>query len=112
MPSITTNFPIRPNRRNLDPWTIWYLLQWLANSIFDPFQNKFQQGTATVVGGTTSIAVPGISIAGGVYQVSVVPLSDPGSRYWVSAKTSSQFTINLQSAPAGNVTFDWTAKGP
>jgi hypothetical protein len=44
------------------------------------------------------------------FNVSVVPLGDPGSRYWVSGKTASQFVINLQTTPAGSVTFDWYAK--
>ena len=106
-----TNFPQRP-RRGGDWWTVWYNLQWLANNVFDVFANKFQQGTATVAAGNTTVVVTGIVVVG-AYQVDLTPTSDPGAtiRYWVSGKTATQFTINLSAAAGGGgVSFDWMVK--
>jgi len=90
-------------------WTVWQNVRYLANQVLDPFINKFQQGTATITNPATTVTVVHtLGIAS--YQVQVVPLGDPVSRYWVSGKTSSQFVINLSAAPAGSMSFDWSIK--
>lgn len=104
-----TNFPQRP-RPTGSWWTVWYNLQWFANSIFDAFQNKFVQGVATVANGNTTVVVTH-NLNTPNYQVSLTPTNDPGARYWAAAKSSTQFTITL-SAAAGvsGATFDWVVK--
>jgi hypothetical protein len=79
---------------------------------FDKFQVKFQAGQATVAQSNTSIAVSLPSNPGAIYSVALTPTVDPGGRYWVTGKSSTGFTINLQTAaPVGGVSFDWSVKG-
>jgi hypothetical protein len=107
---LTTNFPIRPRQQG-SWWTVWQNLQWFANTIFDVFQNKFQQGVATVANGNTTVTVSGIAVGTSSYQVTLTPTADPGARYWVTGKTATQFVINLSAAAGvGGVPFDWKVK--
>jgi hypothetical protein len=78
--------------------------------VFDKFANTFQRGTATVAASSTGVAVTIASTSS--YALTVTPLGDPGGRWWVSGKSGTGFTINLQvAAPAGGLSFDWTVKG-
>jgi hypothetical protein len=110
-----TTFPYRPNKGSdagSIAWTVWQMLQYFANSIFDVFVNKFIQGTAVVAAGTTNVVV-NVGLSSGAYQVELCPLADPGSRWWASAKTGANFQINLSAAaPAGGVPFDYFCKLP
>jgi hypothetical protein len=112
MATQTTNFPIRPSKVS-DPsniaWTVWQNLLWFVSIVYDQFAGKFDRGSATITAGNTTIAV-GHQLGVATYSVVVTPTTDPGGRFWVSGKTSSQFTINLSVAPGGAVGFDWFAK--
>lgn len=110
-----TQFPTRP-QRSADAgqvaWTVWQMLQYFVNSVYDVFQNKFFQGSATVAAGNTSVVVP-VATGVGVYQVHLTPTNDPTVRYWVSAKSTINFTITLSAAaPVGGAVFDWYIKVP
>jgi len=112
MPQFTTTFPQSPTRFNDAAgiaWTIWQNILWSTSVVFDVFVNKFDEGNAVVAAGQTFVAV-GHGLAVSNYAVVVTPTADPGSRFWVSNKTSTQFRINLQTAPGGAVAFDWSAK--
>jgi hypothetical protein len=66
-------------------------------------------GTATITSGQTYVNVthaleetPG--------RVILTPTTDTGGkRFWVSAKSSSTFTITIDSTYTSNITFDWRA---
>lgn len=64
---------------------------------------------ASVTVGTASVAVAhNLSVTPSV--VFITPTADPQQRYWISAKSSSTFTITLAANAATNpVTFDWQA---
>jgi len=73
--------------------------------------------SAMVPAGATSVVVSGAitGIAGtGVtlQQAGAIPLGDIGvdNRMWLSAFTTTGFTINLAAAPAGNLTFNCWAR--
>lgn len=67
-------------------------------------------GTATVADGTSTIVVShGLSATPTI--VLTTPNGDPGGAWWVTTKTSTQFTINLAVARAGSaLTVDWHAQ--
>lgn len=67
-------------------------------------------GTVTVAASTTTATVTFQTAFSVAPLVVLSPTSDPGSRWWVSTTTTS-FTVTLQTAPAGSVTFNWTALG-
>lgn len=68
-------------------------------------------GTATVLNGTTTIAVShGLSKTPGLKDIHVTPTNDLGSavKFWISNATSTQFTINVDADPgATGATFAW-----
>jgi hypothetical protein len=70
-------------------------------------------GTATLVNGTTSIAVTHGLVAAPT-RVRFTPTADTlGKRLWVSSKTTggnTQFTVSADSAPGSDITFDWAAQ--
>lgn len=77
---------------------------------FDQELGKIIRGNSTIVAAATfaDVAVS----APATYSVVVTPLNDPGSRFWVSNRTSGGFRINLSAAaPVGGVAFDWIVKG-
>ncbi len=109
-----TTFPQVPNRHDRDlgaqVWTVWTMLKYLANNVYDRFVASFVSGSATVVATTTTIVVTH-SLNAATYAVMITPIGDPGGRYWVSAKTVTQFTINMQVAAGGSgQLFDWMVK--
>jgi len=84
--------------------------------LYDPTFNKGlyfvgdnDEGTATITAGNTSVTVSHrCSIANATYAIILTPTSDTGGkRYWISEKTSSTFTISIDSAYTSNITFDW-----
>jgi hypothetical protein len=79
--------------------------------LFDGLGNKFKSGSATVPNAATTVVVThGLGVASNA--VVITPTVDPGGRFWVSAKSSTQFTINLQvAAPVGGISFDYIVKG-
>jgi hypothetical protein len=92
------------------PGILQNALDFLAD-LFDKFTAATAKGTATVTNGNVAVAV---AFATPITSPAVVvtPLSDPGGRFWTSARTSSGFTINLGvAAPVAGVVFDWIAKG-
>lgn len=79
--------------------------------VVDAFNVKQLRGTATVPNAATTVVVIH-GLASASYAVEVTPTADPGGRWWVSGKTSTQFTINLSVAAGGaGVPFDWTVRG-
>jgi hypothetical protein len=73
------------------------------------------RGTAQITVGQSSIVVThSVVDANGVAtapaRVLLTPRTDPQQRYWVSAITSTQFTITVAANVAGTaVNFDWSA---
>jgi hypothetical protein len=63
--------------------------------------------TATYVGGATAraVALPTPEIDAN-YLPLVFPRIDPGARYFVNGISTSQFFINITTAPVGNIDFD------
>jgi hypothetical protein len=72
---------------------------------------KFKTGSATINTGATQVVVTH-GLGSAQYQVVITPVNgDPGSRYWVDSKTSTQFTIKMQTTPGVNSIYDWLVKG-
>ncbi|HSW78008.1 MAG TPA: glycosyl hydrolase family 28-related protein [Candidatus Chromulinivoraceae bacterium] len=71
-------------------------------------------GTATVLSGTTSIAVShGLDTTPALANLSVTPTNSLGSatRFWISGVTNTSFTINVDVNPgATTATFAWAAR--
>jgi hypothetical protein len=85
-----------------------------GNPLFQSSQVIQNSGTATIVSGTTAIAVthslintPAISEI--VITPSGNPTVDPGHT-WVDTITSTQFTIRCRVDPTSNYTIGWRAK--
>ena len=67
-------------------------------------------GAATVASGTSSIAVThGLAATPAKEDVLITPVADVVERYWVSATTSTTFTITLSANAAANRFFGWRA---
>lgn len=69
-------------------------------------------GTATVVSGTTSIAVThGLGVTPGVNDILITAKENWGNanEWWVDTMTSTQFTINTDTNPGENVALAWQA---
>jgi hypothetical protein len=87
-------------QRNLD----------LLRDAVDAVRTGEDQGSVVVTSTNTSVVVLH-SLGTAAFQVLVTPTNNPGGTFWVTGKTSSQFTLNLQvAAPVGGVGFDWYAK--
>jgi hypothetical protein len=69
------------------------------------FENS---GTATITSGTTSVTVDH-NLVSTPRKVIVTPRGNIGS-VWVSARTSTQITINCSTAPTTNTIVDWYAE--
>lgn len=70
-------------------------------------------GTATILSGTTTIAVNhGLPTTPLIQDVRLNPISGLGaaSEFWVSAVSSSQITITVDANPGTNIAFAWSAK--
>jgi hypothetical protein len=67
-------------------------------------------GTDTVTTATKAVT-HGLAITPAVGDIMITPVADitPAVRWWVSGLTSSQFTINLDQAPANPAAFAWRA---
>jgi hypothetical protein len=78
---------------------------------FDGQTTKLKQGSATVPNGATTVNVTH-SLGIATNYVALTPTVDPGGRYWVTGKSATAFTINLQvAAPVAGISFDWIVKG-
>jgi len=107
----TTQFPMSAHRFDAENgyMTVQQMVYYLRD-VFDKFAGTFQKGTATVPPSATSVVVTIATTPSGT--VAITPLADPGGRWWVSAKSATGFTINLQVAAGGSgVAFDWIVKG-
>ena len=68
---------------------------------------KADSGTATVAASATSIAVTH-ALGATPARVLISPTTDTlGARFWVSAKTTSNFTITINTSQASDIDFDW-----
>jgi len=65
-------------------------------------------GTATIAAGTTSVTVAH-GLSSPPNKVIVTPRANIGS-VWVSARDSTNITINCSTAPTANVVVDWEAE--
>jgi len=122
--TILPQHPARIAPVNQQVWTVWTMLLWFINTVYDQFAGKFLVGGAIVPAGTTSVTVVH-NLGVPQYAVILTPYGAPapggtdlwglgssaGSGYWVSNKTSTQFVINLANpAPTGGTSFDWMVK--
>lgn len=108
---MTTTFPQRARRD--DPnghMVVQNNLDFLRDA-FDSTLAKFKSDSVTIgVGATTVVVTHSLGIASNA--VAITPTIDPGGRFWVSAKSATQFQINLQvAAPVGGISFDYIVKG-
>lgn len=61
----------------------------------------------TITAGTTSVdVVHNLDKATNEYAVSVTPHGEQGLNFYITNKTTTQFTLNLQVAPISDVDFD------
>jgi len=71
-------------------------------------------GTATVLSGTTSIAVShGLDTTPALANLTVTPTNSLGSatRFWISGVTNTSFTINVDVNPGvTTATFAWAVR--
>jgi hypothetical protein len=92
---------------------------WLGDiGVFAPNETPVYRdeasGTAAITTGNTSVTVThGLGRTPTFDQIVVWPLSDNGSAttWWVSAVTSTTFTISVDVNPAGTYSFAWRAFG-
>jgi len=70
------------------------------------FRNK---GTATIEAGSTSVTV-NHGLLGTPRSILVIPIGDPGDRWWVENVTDTSFDIVVATAPTSNITFYWLAE--
>lgn len=69
-------------------------------------------GTGTITAAATSVAVThGLGATPSAQQITVTPTSTWGSttKIWVSATTSTTFTVSVDIAPGASLTFGWSA---
>jgi hypothetical protein len=67
-------------------------------------------GTAVIASGTTSIAVThGLARTPSIANIYAIAQASPGGDLWISGVGSTQFTINISSAPASNLSVSWYA---
>lgn len=106
-----TEFPTRARRDDRNGhMVVQSMLEFLRDQ-FDKTWNGVKQGTSTVPNTATTLVVTH-ALGSATYAVVATPLLDPGGRWWISNKTSSQFQINLQTAaPVGGIPFDWIVRG-
>lgn len=108
---MATNFPTRSRRDDQYGHKVVEANLDFLRDVFDKAEAKRLGGTATIAVGATSIVVTH-GLGNGNFQVAITPLADPTVRYWVTAKSSTSFTISLSAAaPAGGVAFDWILRG-
>ncbi len=66
-------------------------------------------GTSTITAGQTSVTVTH-GLAATPTRVQVTPTTATGGKdYYISAKTATTFTIDIDSAHTGDISFDWRA---
>jgi hypothetical protein len=86
------------------------MLEFLRD-VFDKFVGNFVLGSGTVLQGNTTLVVTH-GLGNATYAVVASPKLNPGGNWWITGKTSTQFTINLAAAaPVGGIPFDWLVKG-
>jgi hypothetical protein len=71
-----------------------------------------KRGSSSILAATTVVVAHGLGETPLTSGISISPTSDPGSgiRYWVSAVTSTNFT--LTTSASATFTFGWEARGP
>lgn len=108
---MTTNFALKPRRD--DPQAAMRVQSNLEQlrDVVDSFTGRFKEGSSTITSGNFNVVITH-GLGSTNYKAQVTPTVDPGGRWWVSAKTATQFTINIITvAPVGGVSFDWVLKG-
>jgi len=64
------------------------------------------KGSATIDSGSTSVVV-NLPIIISSYFVVITPTTSVSALWWVSNKTAISFTINIATASASDITFDY-----
>lgn len=72
--------------------------------------NNDGAGQLTLLAASTSISFSFAKAYGSAPVVVVSPTSNPGANYWVTSSTTG-FTVNIASAPVGNVVFNYMVFG-
>jgi hypothetical protein len=123
-----TTLPQHPQRTasvNQQVWTVWTMLQYFINAIYDAqiaaiyaAVGKAQQvGSATITAPSKTVVVSH-TLGTALFSVVLTPTSanapdawgSGSNTWWVSNKTTTSFVINLPAAPASNVSFDWMVR--
>jgi|SRR5215471_5401708 len=104
------HFPYKPRVDDLQAAiTVQHNLDYLTQIVQDML-NGSDWGSVTVPASGASISVlfrtPIVNP-----KVMITPTANPGTAYWVSARTNAGFTISLAAAQASGVPFDWIARG-
>lgn len=108
---MTTTFPLRAKRDDPNGHMIVQQMLEFLRDAYDTYIGKAKFGSATVTNGNTTVTVTH-SLGAANYAALVTPTVDPAGRFWLSGKSSTAFTINLQvAAGVGGVTFDWEVRG-
>jgi hypothetical protein len=86
-----------------------------CNVAFNPGYRTSNQGEVLLVAGTSSIAVShGLSTTPGTWQVQLVALSNVVAsgvtNFWVSAATSTTFTISTNATASPGLYFGWSVR--
>jgi hypothetical protein len=69
-------------------------------------------GVCEIQAGHTSVACPLLDFGrNGSPIVVATPTTNPGSQYWITGTTTTEFTLNLAAAPAANVDFNYLVIG-
>ena len=109
---MATQFPF--NAKRGDPENGYMVVQQMVlflRDAFDTFTGKVLRGNNTVLQAATTVVCT-LPATLAVYSVAATPLVNPGGNWWISGKTTTQFTINLAvAAPVGGIAFDWIVKG-
>ena len=108
----TTNFPFSAKRGDPEGgyMVVQQMVYWLRD-VVDKISGSIVRGSATIISTATTVTCT-LPSSLAVYSVVATPLLNPGGNWWISGKTSTQFTINLAvAAPVGGIPFDWIVKG-
>jgi hypothetical protein len=69
--------------------------------------NNFMNSTTIVNPATTSAVTFGTAEDDADYEITVFDFEENMGAYWITSKTTSGFTINVATTPAGTATVHW-----
>ena len=86
------------------------LVNWGSNTVIKYNHGYITEtsGAKTLFNTTSTVVTHGLAVT--PTRVQLTPTSDTaGKRYWISNKTATTFTINLDSSLPSDISFDWRA---